>query len=1099
MKGNFKYSISFRAKANTQQEIRKIEVLLSSDGEKFEKIATPSNDATSFEWTTPAIDAENVSLRLNVWDGAGRRTSQDSPLFRIISHPPKLTLISPNAAFYTNASSVAYTGECAQGLPVVLSVPGRVRELIDCNEGIWNYRLLIQNDGEINFAFSQSDEVGNVTTIEARAIRDTVAPTVESGSLVINQGVSSSIKNVFPISFGARDLASPVLWICVASAQGGEPELEDSCWVNISSPDQPNIRPALRITIHNYFASVGFLRGEYALSVWVKDSAGNVSAPQSGLISFQPELPPEVSNVIAASIPSPSSPLTLEARTAPQGSTLFLKWNVQSSHLQSGGIRLFYTTDDTNYIPIAGAAALSNAANGSCAIDAAASGCFVWTNGTPSSSYFRIRVAATDSNGLTSFGLSNMMNSRSFNSIAGNTDRGIGASGLSASIHTLPVAHSTNDNGNFVVRKDGVIFFRDPSLGILTVNPDNGVQRVFIPAGPAQSGDGGPAENARLKRPHKIALDFRNGLLIQDIDRIRRVDFDTGKIDTLIGGGQSTADGVAPKEVRFTQVSYGGQLIQSPLIPLPNGDLVFQSDQYVTKGARIRVYSASRNTVESIYPHGVGDSKSPTEDIVNCTTIVASREYPCVLSNPTVEFNPVTGVLTNILVAVDHVVVGSRDYIMAVLKVGPELGLVNPDIDPKPYYTGQYDIKFTGRDGKLYAMSRIGARVSRFDNTLKKWVRIFGSAVVGDCEDGTPALSCSVEIQSSFVDAQGRLFIMSRGRIRVVQDGKIYTVTGQSLHFGDGRLATSARFASVNSIDVSNAGEIFVMDSSEVLIRKFSIGSTITTIAGNSITGAPPTDKPAKGSPLYISGPQADFDYFRVNPDTGEILMHRGRGTLAKLNAATGMWQDFATYSNPDYVGSVFGFDGTNALVGTVNYDRTLAKLVNSQHRSFRLSDGAVTFSMGDSGIVAAPGQDYCADGTALDACRAPINYAGQLLDAVFDGTHQRWLFGRPSLKRIAFASLASGATMQTLVNLDNPIRTFTYRVRQNREEIYYCGTNGKLYFRALEEAHDVALEWPVASVQCAGHSLAFHPTRNSLLFPTLQNDAPGVGEYTLP
>jgi streptogramin lyase len=54
------------------------------------------------------------------------------------------------------------------------------------------------------------------------------------------------------------------------------------------------------------------------------------------------------------------------------------------------------------------------------------------------------------------------------------------------------------------------------------------------------SGDGGPAVEARLRSPHSIAFDGRGGLLVADIGnhRIRRVDLESGRIDTIAGDGR---------------------------------------------------------------------------------------------------------------------------------------------------------------------------------------------------------------------------------------------------------------------------------------------------------------------------------------------------------------------------------------------------------------------------------------------------------------------------------------------------------------------------------------------------------------------------------
>ena len=74
---------------------------------------------------------------------------------------------------------------------------------------------------------------------------------------------------------------------------------------------------------------------------------------------------------------------------------------------------------------------------------------------------------------------------------------------------------------------------------------DAKTQSITTVAGTGQqgfSGDGGPATQATMNRPHSIALDGKGGLLIADIGnhRIRRVDLATGTIESIAGSAQRT-------------------------------------------------------------------------------------------------------------------------------------------------------------------------------------------------------------------------------------------------------------------------------------------------------------------------------------------------------------------------------------------------------------------------------------------------------------------------------------------------------------------------------------------------------------------------------
>ncbi len=88
----------------------------------------------------------------------------------------------------------------------------------------------------------------------------------------------------------------------------------------------------------------------------------------------------------------------------------------------------------------------------------------------------------------------------------------------------------------FVVERDAHAVRRvDAGTGITTTVAGTGE--------PGFSGDGGPATAAQLRQPHSIAFDALGGLLVCDIGnhRLRRVDMNTGTIETLGGTGERVA------------------------------------------------------------------------------------------------------------------------------------------------------------------------------------------------------------------------------------------------------------------------------------------------------------------------------------------------------------------------------------------------------------------------------------------------------------------------------------------------------------------------------------------------------------------------------
>ena len=127
--------------------------------------------------------------------------------------------------------------------------------------------------------------------------------------------------------------------------------------------------------------------------------------------------------------------------------------------------------------------------------------------------------------------------------VAGNGDRGYTGDGGPATEAALNMPHEIQFDGEghlYIVERDSHVVRR--------VDAETGVISTVAGTGEAGfSGDGGPAVEAMLRRPHSIAFDPEGRLLICDIGnhRIRRVDPATGLIETWAGTGarEPTPDG----------------------------------------------------------------------------------------------------------------------------------------------------------------------------------------------------------------------------------------------------------------------------------------------------------------------------------------------------------------------------------------------------------------------------------------------------------------------------------------------------------------------------------------------------------------------------
>lgn len=946
------------------------------------------------------------------------------------------------------------------------------------------------------------DQAGHSTTVISTAAFtiDSTPPSLTASAMIINGGDTSTASNYVKVSLSGSDTISKITHFCLKYNSTSGPLAGDGCWIAVNAPS-PGLTPAATLNLSEFDFLMGFGSGVYSVYAWLKDEAGNISTltnSGSGTLSqdktnitYTPGTPPIVVNVGAYSNDAPNSPAIPSDLYVASGGDVYIKWSATDDMALSGTpVSLHYTTDDINYYPIA--SNIQNAGNGGCTVTAGTTGCYVW-NQSVTSSYLKIRVAVTDANAMTSFSATSI-NSSPLNFLAGNTDTGLGGSAASALFFNESSSTITADPGSLVIANNGTIYFRDINRGILSISPTDGVVKLLIPTTNASTGDGGNIASATVKVPVRIALDYQDRLLIYDYDRIRRVNTNATPmtISTIIGGGASSADGVSPLNVSFTTPgSYAANNTRAmAFFPLPNGDIYFQSENFLTAAPnfRVRVFHAATNTVDSIYPNGVGAFDYPSDDL----TAANSRSFAVV-------FDPTNSTIQHMQTNLTHVVSGDTYY--------PAVNLdltTHAATSPHPPYLGdKYAVGYhQGRDGQLYRTSRHQARLYRYDLPTNTAVILAGTGTRGTCIDGTVATLCNMDPQDIFVNQSGQVYFMDRGRIRTISaDNTILTLYGQSSSFGDGETPQSARFGLLTDLGVRNSGEIIVLDSSEVRIREFNIGGTINSIAGNG-TSASSMSTTVDAAGLAIR----PVSRMVVNPANGDVF--ELSSSIAKLNRATGRWVNVVggggtNYSAGDGLSGSsinlnnmngyvpFGFDGTNLLsliwrwfTGT-----------GTQDYFYKLHDNVSGTQSHLAGVTGAtPG--FCANGVALASCGVSSSSAPL---SSYDAANNRWFIGLSG--NAAIKTMIPGGTMTNLVTLPSAIRALVYRKLANNDEIlYYCSaTDGKIHKYNLTTSSNTVLAWPTTTVSCQAHNMVYSATRNSLIFIYKQNGLSGVAEYMNP
>ncbi len=120
---------------------------------------------------------------------------------------------------------------------------------------------------------------------------------------------------------------------------------------------------------------------------------------------------------------------------------------------------------------------------------------------------------------------------------------------------------------------------------------------------------------------------------------------------------------------------------------------------------------------------------------------------------------------------------------------------------------------------------------------------VAGNGTPGYSGDGGPATAA--QLNGPFVvavDAAGDLFIADAGNFvirKVSPAGVITTVAGNGSYgySGDGGIATAAQLSNPEGVAVDSAGDLFIADAENNVIRKVSPAGVITTVAGNGTPG----------------------------------------------------------------------------------------------------------------------------------------------------------------------------------------------------------------------------------------------------------------------
>lgn len=492
--------------------------------------------------------------------------------------------------------------------------------------------------------------------------------------------------------------------------------------------------------------------------------------------------------------------------------------------------------------------------------------------------------------------------------------------------------------------------------GIITSVAGNGLQ--------GYSGDGGWATGAELNGPAALALSPSGNLFIADANnyRVRQLPGPTLLLTNLTADQAGNYDVVVTSP--FGSVTSHVAVLTVLLPPTIIGP---PSSQSVAVGGAAAFSVAAAGTTPFNYQWYFGASPlaRETNSSLELTNVdfTNSGAYYVALANP----------------------YGSATSIVATLTVGlpPSVSMQPTNQTALPGAAAAFHVAVSGPGPWTYQWQLDGTNLPNLITS------VVGDGTNGFSGDGGPATSAELNHPLDVaLDGIGNLFIADydNARIRKVGiNGIITTVVGNGTNgfSGDGAPATNAELNHPCSVAVDNAGDLFIADSQNARIRKLAPNGVITTVVGNGTNGYSGDGGPATNAALnYPLGVALDAAGNLFIADSQNDLIRKvgtnGVITTVAGNGAPGYWGDgglaqhaslqYPTGVAVDTSGNLFIADNYNERVRQVDTNGVITTVAGDG--AYNLSHdcpecGPGTFS-GDGGSALGAGLN-APSGVAID------------------------------------------------------------------------------------------------------------------------------------